>query len=391
MPLSPVLERQTTYPFVRLERGESGVVEARGVERDRLRQGRPERADRSADPAGARRRAAATGWAIRARGRPAGAARGGRGLGSAALRRRARSGHRDRSRRSARKEAIFSLRAGRSSTRRRTRRRSSSPSPAIRSTSAALCSRAASRCALPLREENGFLPDLDAIDDETWSRIAVFWVNYPNNPTGAVAPLAFYERARGAARASTTSCSPPTRRTPSSGSTSRRASALQVARPHERRRLQHAFEALLDDRLPLAASSPATPALVAALKAFRPTVGTAPQEFVQRASVVAWSDEEHVERTRARYRAQARRAASSAARGARAARRRRARRRCTSGSRCRTARRRRRSPSVCSSTASSSSPGSYFGAGRRGLRPDRARPDPRGVRASPRRSWRTVL
>jgi acetylornithine aminotransferase len=48
--------------------------------------------------------------------------------------------------------------------------------------------------ALPLREEHGFLPDLDAIDDETWSRLAVFWVNYPNNPTGALAPLAFYER-----------------------------------------------------------------------------------------------------------------------------------------------------------------------------------------------------
>jgi acetylornithine aminotransferase len=43
------------------------------------------------------------------------------------------------------------------------------------------------------------------------------------------------------------------------------------------------------------------PALVAALQAFRPSIGTAPQEFVQRASVVAWNDEEHVERTRARY------------------------------------------------------------------------------------------
>ena len=41
----------------------------------------------------------------------------------------------------------------------------------------------------------------------------------------------------------------------------------------------------------------------AATKAYRPTVGTAPQEFVQRASVVAWNDERHVEETRARYRA----------------------------------------------------------------------------------------
>ena len=38
------------------------------------------------------------------------------------------------------------------------------------------------------------------------------------------------------------------------------------------------------------------------LKAFRPSVGTAPQEFVQRASIVAWSDEDHVRRTRAIYR-----------------------------------------------------------------------------------------
>ena len=43
------------------------------------------------------------------------------------------------------------------------------------------------------------------------------------------------------------------------------------------------------------------PELIAALKQFRPSVGTAPQEFVQRASVVAWGDEEHVERARASY------------------------------------------------------------------------------------------
>ncbi len=43
------------------------------------------------------------------------------------------------------------------------------------------------------------------------------------------------------------------------------------------------------------------PELIAALRQFRPNVGTAPQEFVQRASVVAWDDEEHVERARATY------------------------------------------------------------------------------------------
>jgi acetylornithine aminotransferase len=47
----------------------------------------------------------------------------------------------------------------------------------------------------------------------------------------------------------------------------------------------------------------APPEIIFALKAYRPTVGTAPQEFVQRASVVAWNDERHVEETRARYQA----------------------------------------------------------------------------------------
>ena len=42
--------------------------------------------------------------------------------------------------------------------------------------------------------------------------------------------------------------------------------------------------------------------LIAAVKQYRPSVGTAPQEFVQRASVSAWNDEEHVERTRGIYR-----------------------------------------------------------------------------------------
>ncbi|MDQ3867267.1 MAG: aminotransferase class I/II-fold pyridoxal phosphate-dependent enzyme, partial [Actinomycetota bacterium] len=42
--------------------------------------------------------------------------------------------------------------------------------------------------------------------------------------------------------------------------------------------------------------------IVAALRAFRPNVGTAPQEFVQRASVAAWADEEHVTEVREGYR-----------------------------------------------------------------------------------------
>ncbi len=48
---------------------------------------------------------------------------------------------------------------------------------------------------LPLTEENDFLPDLDAVPDQIAERAKVLWLNYPNNPTGAVADLAFFERA----------------------------------------------------------------------------------------------------------------------------------------------------------------------------------------------------
>ena len=46
---------------------------------------------------------------------------------------------------------------------------------------------------MPLREENDYLPDLSAIPDEVLSRTRLLWLNYPNNPTGAVAPLSFFE------------------------------------------------------------------------------------------------------------------------------------------------------------------------------------------------------
>src|SRR6266545_4787541 len=48
---------------------------------------------------------------------------------------------------------------------------------------------------LPLRQELGFLPDLEAVDSDTWRRTAILWLNYPNNPTGAVAPLDLLARA----------------------------------------------------------------------------------------------------------------------------------------------------------------------------------------------------
>ena len=46
---------------------------------------------------------------------------------------------------------------------------------------------------LPLQEGKDYLPDLTAIPDQVLERARLLWLNYPNNPTGAVAPLAFFE------------------------------------------------------------------------------------------------------------------------------------------------------------------------------------------------------
>ena len=46
---------------------------------------------------------------------------------------------------------------------------------------------------LPLAAENGFLPDLDAVPSDVARRAKLLFVNYPNNPTAAVAPPSFYD------------------------------------------------------------------------------------------------------------------------------------------------------------------------------------------------------
>jgi acetylornithine aminotransferase len=155
---------------------------------------------------------------------------------------------------------------------------------------------------LPLRAEDGFLPDLDAIEPDVWRRTAILWLNYPNNPTAATAPLSFYERAAELARehdfvvASDEAYSelyfgaePP-------------VSALQLAD-----RTNVAVFNTLSKRSSMpgyrSGFVAGDPALIAALKRFRPNVGVAPPEFVQLAAVEAWGDETHVEEVRDLYRA----------------------------------------------------------------------------------------
>ncbi len=44
----------------------------------------------------------------------------------------------------------------------------------------------------PLTKENGFLPDLKAFPAEVLKKAKAIWVNYPNSPSGALAPDSFY-------------------------------------------------------------------------------------------------------------------------------------------------------------------------------------------------------
>jgi len=47
---------------------------------------------------------------------------------------------------------------------------------------------------MPLLEENDFLPDLEEIDEEIAQRAKLMFINYPNNPTAAVANKDFFEK-----------------------------------------------------------------------------------------------------------------------------------------------------------------------------------------------------
>ncbi len=156
----------------------------------------------------------------------------------------------------------------------------------------------ASVVTVPLSERSGWLPDLDAF--AAWDEIALFWTCYPNNPTGAVAPLSFYEELATRAREhGFLLCSdeayselwfdePP-------------VSALELTD-----RTNVVVFNTLSKRSSMTGYRSgfvcAPREICDALRAFRPTVGTAPQEFVQRASIAAWSDERHVENVRDVYR-----------------------------------------------------------------------------------------
>lgn len=155
---------------------------------------------------------------------------------------------------------------------------------------------------LPLPAEAGFHPDLDAVDPGVWDRVAILWLNYPNNPTAATATPELYSRAAALAREHDFVLASDEPYSELYFGDSAPISALQVG---------DLTNLAVFNTLSKRSSMPGyrsgfvagDPDLIAALKRYRPNVGTAPLEPVQRAAAAAWRDEAHVEAVRETYRA----------------------------------------------------------------------------------------
>jgi len=155
---------------------------------------------------------------------------------------------------------------------------------------------------LPLTATNGFLPDLDALPSATWDRVAILWLNYPNNPTAATAPRELYERAAALARRHdfVLACDEA-------------YSELYFGEraPGSALELDDLTNVAVFNTLSKRSSMPGLRCgfvagdarLIEGIKRYRPNVGVAPQEHVQRAGIAAWRDERHVEAVRDVYRA----------------------------------------------------------------------------------------
>ncbi len=150
---------------------------------------------------------------------------------------------------------------------------------------------------LRLDAAHGWLPDLDTVD---WDGVALTWLNFPNNAWAVTAPPALYERAAALAREHdfVLACDEAYSELFFGGDPP--VSALAVA---------DRTNVVVFNTLSKRSSMPGyrigfaagDPRIIAALKRYRPNVGTAPQAFVQRAAIAAWGEETHVHDVRTRY------------------------------------------------------------------------------------------
>jgi N-succinyldiaminopimelate aminotransferase len=156
--------------------------------------------------------------------------------------------------------------------------------------------------------ENGFLPDLHAVPDDVWRRCSLLYLCSPGNPTGAISSLEFMSQAieladRFGFVIASDECyseiyddeaSPP-------------PGFLSACRHMGRRRFERVvvFHSLSKrSSLPGLRSGfvAGDPRLLDSFRRYRTYHGCALPIHVQRASIAAWNDEEHVIANRALYR-----------------------------------------------------------------------------------------
>ena len=152
---------------------------------------------------------------------------------------------------------------------------------------------------LNLLPENGFLPDLDSIPGDVLRRAKILWINYPNNPTGAMAPDDFLKKAAAFGR----------RHGIVVASDEAYTENFYGVRP--RSILEFAREGVVSFQS-LSKRSCMTgyrvgwvagdKEIVAAFKKLKTNVDSGTPTFIQDAAIAALSDESHVEGLRALYR-----------------------------------------------------------------------------------------
>jgi acetylornithine aminotransferase len=150
----------------------------------------------------------------------------------------------------------------------------------------------------PLASAKGWRFDPDDVPDAVWERTALLWLNYPHNPTGAVLPPAAAARVVAKARrfgfwvAADEAYADLWFGEPPRSVLEHGAGHVLAFHTLSKRSAMTGYRSgfMAGDRR-----------LIAALRRFRPNVGVATPEFVQRAAIAAWNDDAHAGEQRARY------------------------------------------------------------------------------------------
>ncbi len=162
--------------------------------------------------------------------------------------------------------------------------------------------------AVPLTAAGGWRLDLAGLAGARLERACIAWLNYPHNPTGAAVDPAYYRAQLAAARAhgvilASDECygdihadeaEPPPSLLQAAEDD---LSGVVVAFSLSKRSGMTGYRcgALVGD-----------PELIAQQRTLRPNIGTASPEFVQRAAIAAWSDDEHAAERRGVFNAKRR-------------------------------------------------------------------------------------